>query len=170
MADIELKSLKFSEDGDVYYPLPIVNTSNTGQVLTVNHKGNWSVLNQRVLIDHINEASDMVRVGPTPTGGEIVMSYNMEKDTMYFGDCDCKYTGAYLSINGRKNIIEVSASPSTNMGIVNLAYLQSKFDELSNQYSLVPPANPSYEGNVLMVDSKGIPQWTAITNAEGVAY
>lgn len=105
MADIELKSLKFSEDGDVYYPLPIVNTSNTGQVLAVDHKGNW-----------------------------------------------------------------VSASPSTDMGIVNLAYLQSKFDELVDQHRLVPPAKVTDEGNVLTINSKGIPQWTAITNAEEVAY
>ena len=170
MADIELKSLKFSEDGDVYYPLPIVNTSNTGQVLAVDYKGNWSVLDQCVLFEHINEASDIVRVGPTPNGGEIVMSYNIEEDAMYFGDCDCKSVGAYLAIGVNRNTIEVSANPSTAMGIVTLDYLQSKFDELLDQYRLVPTANTSYEGNVLMVNSKGIPQWTAITNAEEVAY
>lgn len=167
MADIELKSLKFSEDGDVYYPLPIVSTNNTGQVLTVDYKGNWSVLDQRVLFENQNGTCDIVRVGPTPTGGEIVMSYNLEEDTMYFGDCTL---GDYLAIGIGRNTIEVSASPSTDMGVVNLAYLQSKFNELSDQHLLVPPADTSYEGKVLMVNSKGTPQWTAITNAEGVAY
>lgn len=163
MADIELKSLKFSEDGDVYYPLPIVSTNNTGQVLTVDHKGNWSVLDQRVLYEHIDEKGDIVTVGPTPTGGEIIMSYNLEEDAICFGDYNCKYVGAYLAIGAGKNTIEVSASPSTPMGVVNLAYLQSKFDELADQYMLLPPADTSYEGNVLMVNSKGIRQWTAIT-------
>lgn len=166
MADKLMKSIAFVEGGDVYYPLPIVSTNNTGQVLAVDYKGNWSVLDQRVLYKNINGIYDMVTVGPTPTGGEIVMSYNLEEDAMYFGD----YNGAYLAIGIGRDTIEVSASPSTDMGVVNLAYLQSKFDELSDQYMLVPPADKSYEGNVLMVNSKGIPQWTAITNAEGVAY
>lgn len=170
MADIELKSLKFSEDGDVYYPLPIVNTSNTGQVLTVNHKGNWSVLDQWVLFEHINEASDIVRVGPTPNGGEIIMSYNIEEDAMYFGDCDRKDVGAYLAIGVNRNTIEVSAYPTTDKGIVTLGYLRSKLEELADSNRLIPTANTSNKGNVLMINSKGIPQWTAITNAEEVAY
>lgn len=161
MADIELKSLKFSEDGDVYYPLPIVSTNNTGQVLAVDYKGNWSVLDQRVLYEHINGTGDIVKVGPTPAGGEIVMSYNLEEDTMCFGDYNCKDVGAYLAIGIGRNTIEVSASPSTAMGVVNLAYLQSKFNELSDQHLLLPPADTSNEGKVLMVNSKGTPQWTA---------
>lgn len=165
MADKQLKSLDFGT-GDTYRPLPIVNTIDSGKVLTVDYKGNWSVLHQRVLFEN-NGACDIVRVGPTPTGGEIVMSYNLEEETMYFGDCTL---GDYLAIGLGRHTIEVSASPSTPMGVVNLAYLQSKFQELSDQYMLLPPPNTSYEGNVLMVNSKGIPQWTSITNAEEVAY
>ena len=166
MADKQLKSLDFGT-GDTYRPLPIVNTIDSGKVLTVDYKGNWQVLEQRVTFE--TEGQIDIATIVTPHGGPILMSYNAEEDCIYFGDCNCKTWGGYLAIRSSGEI-EVSASPSTGMGVVNLAYLQSKFNELSDQYMLLPPPNTSYEGNVLMVNSKGIPQWTAITNAEEVAY
>lgn len=40
MADKVLNSLDFGT-GDVYHPLPIVNTSDSGKVLAVGSDGTW---------------------------------------------------------------------------------------------------------------------------------
>lgn len=40
MADKVLNSLDFGT-GDVYHPLPIVNTSDSGKILAVGSDGNW---------------------------------------------------------------------------------------------------------------------------------
>lgn len=42
MADKFLESIKFSEAGDRYYPLPIIQSSDNGKVMMVQN-GEWTM-------------------------------------------------------------------------------------------------------------------------------
>ena len=105
---------------------------------------------------------------PDKTFNEIIDAYNSGKYVY------CKTTDGMT--DNILSLILVDPNYSVYFQCIDhtgarMTIICNSIDEWTDEINdFLPHSDSSNAGQILMVDSNGIPQWTTITNAEGVAY
>ena len=113
-----------------------------------------------------NEKNNFIATYGTTTFDELLNAYNSGKTII------AKYNGnIYQLVSADTSLSFMFVSVVKNSEYVT--YVECEFTGdwyFYNGKRLLPDAGTSNSGKILMVNSSGVPAWTAITNAEGVSY